>query len=171
MKKINFSFLIILTIWVMFSSCGGEKSNEESNNQSDSLNTALNKVDSTISDSSSNAALNSKSDLESKIKFTITETTNQDGEPSSKIVLTLDSESKSVSTISGSASKLEKNQYKDLGIPENALDACSSFWAGLGEFFYVIPTEMGYQVYRGEKGEEQGQSEPASWKKFKEFTK
>ncbi|MGI4789607.1 MAG: hypothetical protein ACRYFS_12240, partial [Janthinobacterium lividum] len=57
-----------------------------------------------------------------------------------------------------------KADYKDNGVPAQALAACSGWWAGAGDTLYAIRQGRSLVIYRQET-EEQGQAFP--WKRVK----
>lgn len=57
-----------------------------------------------------------------------------------------------------------KTEYKDTSIPAQALTACLGWWAGAGDYLYVIRRGRSLVVYRKEVNEE-GPELP--WKRLK----
>lgn len=60
-----------------------------------------------------------------------------------------------------------KADYKDTGIPAQALTACLGWWAGEGDYLYVVRRGHSLVVYRKEVNEE-GPELP--WKRLKVIT-
>lgn len=57
-----------------------------------------------------------------------------------------------------------KADYKDTGIPAQALTACFGWWAGAGDQLYVVRHGQSLVVYRREEGEE---APDQPWKRLK----
>ena len=72
-----------------------------------------------------------------------------------------------VSTIA----QLKVDQYGriDMNIPSNAITACGSWYAGAGDYFYLIPDKRNMlKVFQG--WQDEGQETPGyHWKKAKEI--
>lgn len=60
----------------------------------------------------------------------------------------------------------EKDQMKDMDIPVNAITACGGWYAGGGDYYYIVPTATGIAVYQGWQDEQQ-EDEGYHWEKFK----
>ncbi|OWY20370.1 hypothetical protein C7N43_09710 [Sphingobacteriales bacterium UPWRP_1] len=58
-------------------------------------------------------------------------------------------------TLSLNLEKIEKEKYAAMGIPADAIDACGGWYAGGGDYFYVIKRNGNAVVYRGYLDEEQ----------------
>ena len=112
-------------------------------------------------------------DNEPKIdaKFIINNTYNDDsGNPSTNIELSFDGKLINISKVTGNAWLIDKNDFINLDIPKNALSACGAWYAGSGNYFYVIASKEGLIVYQGWQDEEQ-EDQGYHWKKVKEITK
>ena len=57
-----------------------------------------------------------------------------------------------------------KTNYKDAGVPAQALTACLGWWAGAGDNLYVVRRGRSLVVYRREVDE---QAPDLPWKRFK----
>ncbi|HTF03437.1 MAG TPA: hypothetical protein VK826_05400 [Bacteroidia bacterium] len=73
-----------------------------------------------------------------------------------------------VDTVSGTADFYPKAEYKQMEVPDNALAVCGAWYAGAGDYFYLVPTENGLAVYVGFQDEEQGDDD-YHWKLLKEI--
>lgn len=51
---------------------------------------------------------------------------------------------------------IERADYDQYYIPEEAIGACGGWWAGMGEYFYMFKSEEGdyYEIMRAQIGEE-----------------
>ena len=60
-------------------------------------------------------------------------------------------------------------QFSDMDIPSNAITACGSWYAGAGDYFYLIPDKRNMlKVFQG--WQDEGQETPGyHWKKAKEI--
>ncbi len=61
--------------------------------------------------------------------------------------------------VTGDWNNFEKDQYKAYNIPENAVAAYQSWWAGAGDLFYLIQENGKWVVKSCEMGESEGDSE------------
>jgi hypothetical protein len=63
---------------------------------------------------------------------------------------------------------LLRTEYTTHNIPNTAIDACGGWWAGAGDYFYMIEKKQRLLVYHGwlDEGQEDGSYH---WKKVKEF--
>lgn len=65
-------------------------------------------------------------------------------------------------------SVLKKQEFAQHNIPETAIDACGGWWAGAGDYFYLIEKNNQLQVFSGWLDEGQ-EDESYHWKKLKVF--
>lgn len=65
-------------------------------------------------------------------------------------------------------SVLKKQEFAQHDIPETAIDACGGWWAGAGDYFYLIEKNNQLQVFSGWLDEGQ-EDETYHWKKLKVF--
>lgn len=184
MKKITIFFGAIIFASYILTSCNGNNGNKSSINnetaglEKDSIKTndkiegEQNKVYSDHLNSESNKKDENKIALsESQInaKFKIDLNGNEfNDNPSSNISLSIGGKVINISSITGNAQLFDKSNFADMGIPKNALSACGAFWAGAGDYFYIVPSKSGIIVYQGWQDEEQEDS-GYHWKKLKEI--
>ena len=64
--------------------------------------------------------------------------------------------------------EIPANTYHQYDIPKKALQACGGWWAGAGEYFYVIREGDRLKVYEGWQDETQ-EDEGYHWKEWKTF--
>lgn len=88
------------------------------------------------------------------------------GNPSAEITLSFGKKVRKVSKITGNAELIEKIDYASKGIPKKALSACGAWWAGAGDYFYVVKTDNQLVVYKGWQDETQ-KEKGYHWKRFK----
>lgn len=144
-----------------FTACGNEHANKE-----EKFDTASEKVrgDSTadsLTDQKSNARMSSE------VNFVITKN-ESDENPTSTIELSANGTISPVMKISGYAELIAKADYKSKEIPENALAACGGWWAGAGDYFYVVMSDNKLVIYQG--WQDEGQTDEGyHWKKMKEI--
>ena len=62
----------------------------------------------------------------------------------------------------------DKQQMKDMEIPDDAITACGGWYAGGGDYYYIVPTATGIAVYKGYQDEEQ-EDAGYHWEKVKEI--
>ena len=62
----------------------------------------------------------------------------------------------------------EKIQYADMQIPDLAVAACGGWYAGGGDYYYLLADSDGVEVYHGYLDEEQT-DEGYHWEKIKEI--
>lgn len=114
-----------------------------------------------------------KTDEKSNIvsgKFYITHEVDSENEmPQSLIYVICQAETTLVAKVLGDAELVEKSQFPNMDIPSNAIDACGSWYAGAGDYFYLIPDKHNmFKVFQG--WQDEGQETPGHhWKKVKEI--
>ncbi len=100
-------------------------------------------------------------------KFTIKKhPENADGTPSSTVSVVVGKTTVSIAKITGTAEDIVKAEYPSKGIPAKAIAACGAWWAGAGDYFYVIKKGTSYVVYQGWQSEEQTEK-GFHWKQVK----
>ena len=136
----NIVFVLILLLTLMFTvSCGSTDSNEPKDNK-----------------------------VVKKVIPKVTFEFNQFGDvddPQTQVILIYNNEKRDLGKFAGNTSLIEKSSYSDLNIPENAIIACQTWWAGAGDYFYVVPTKTGVEVFQG-WADEQQEDEGYHWKKI-----
>ena len=63
---------------------------------------------------------------------------------------------------------MTSKEYASHDIPSSAIDACGGWWAGAGDYFYLIEKNNRLLVYQGWLDEGQ-EDQSYHWKKVKEF--
>jgi hypothetical protein len=69
---------------------------------------------------------------------------DRDGNPNTRVYLVVGGQRYFVMRDTAQFSVVEREQYKDHGVPASAVAACASWWAGSGEELYV--TRRGRQL-------------------------
>lgn len=103
-------------------------------------------------------------------KFYITHETDSESEmPQSVIYVICQAETTLVAKVMGDAALVERSQFSDMDIPSDAITACGSWYAGAGDYFYLIPDKRNMlKVFQG--WQDEGQETPGyHWKKVKEI--
>lgn len=86
--------------------------------------------------------------------------------PHSVLLLSENGGTTLLDTLSLSLTKIEKEQYAEMGIPAEAIDACGGWFAGGGDYFYVVDRKGKAVVYKGYQ-EEQDTEKGYHWTAFK----
>lgn len=86
--------------------------------------------------------------------------------PHSVLLLSENGGTTLLDTLSLSLAKIEKEKYAEMGIPPEAIDACGGWFAGGGDYFYVVDRNGKAVVYRGYQ-EEQDTEKGYHWTAFK----
>ncbi|MBB3842097.1 hypothetical protein FHS57_006126 [Runella defluvii] len=74
-----------------------------------------------------------------------------------------------IAKITGNAELVDKKEFAEKGIPKNAIAACGAWWAGAGDYFYLLKTPKGIAIYKGWQDEGQ-QDKGYHWTKLKEIS-
>jgi competence protein ComGC len=93
---------------------------------------------------------------------------DQNGNPTSIIQLIQNGRTTQLAVVAGEATLINKNEFKEMSIPTNAISACSSWWGGAGDYFYIIQSNKKIILYQGWQDESQ-EDEGYHWKKVKEI--
>jgi hypothetical protein len=100
-------------------------------------------------------------------KFIIVEIIDEDENPTSAIYVQYNEKKTLIETIHGNASIVDKSEFY-LGVPKTAISACGGWWAGAGDYYYIIPSVTGVALYHGWQDEEQ-EDEGFHWELLKEL--
>lgn len=101
-------------------------------------------------------------------KFIITPL--KDGEydmPRNSLAISIGNKNTFLDTVSA-CEEIPTKAYAQYEIPKNALNACGGWWAGAGEYFYIIREGNFLKVYEGWQDETQ-EDEGYHWKEWKAF--
>jgi len=100
-------------------------------------------------------------------KFTFkTYPEDANGMPHSDIFLTFGNKVAKVDKVTGNADLTDRSNFTENKIPQNALSACGSWWAGAGDYFYVVQEKNKLVIYKGWQAEEQT-DRGFHWKRYK----
>ena len=100
--------------------------------------------------------------------FVIKKEEDKNGTPLSDISISLGSKIEFLSKIVGSASLIDPQEYPSYDIPSNAIEACGGWWAGGGEYFYMVLSDEGVDIFSCTLDE--GQKDPGyHWEKKYSF--
>src|ERR1051326_2461977 len=81
------------------------------------------------------------------VAFQFEEREDGDGNPHTKVFLAVGDRRVLLQETTAKFSVLDKNEYKSHGVPATAVAACTGWWAGAGEDFYVVRSAGRLIVY------------------------
>ena len=87
-------------------------------------------------------------------KFIIVEIIDEDDNPTSEIYVQYNEKKILIETLHGNANIVDKSEFY-LGVPKTAISACGAWWAGAGDYYYIVPSVKGVGLYHGWQDEEQ----------------
>lgn len=132
---------IIALILLLVTSCGISDGNHERDNMGDE---AIVLLDSAIVTNQVEDVLKSK--LTGKFIIEINE---EEFGPKSTIKVRSEGKEYLVDEIAGSATIVDKFEFKQMEIPEDAISACGAWWAGGGDYFYLKVVANQLVIYAG----------------------
>jgi hypothetical protein len=88
------------------------------------------------------------------------------GTPYSDIVLSFGKKVAKIDKVAGNADITDQSLYAENKIPKTALSACGSWWAGAGDYYYVVQEKNKLVIYKGWQAEEQT-DKGFHWKRYK----
>ncbi len=91
------------------------------------------------------------------------------GTPYSDIFLNFGKKIAKIDKVTGNADITDPNLYAKNKIPKTALSACGSWWAGTGDYYYVVQEKNKLVIYKGWQAEEQT-DRGFHWKRYKSVT-
>jgi hypothetical protein len=71
-----------------------------------------------------------------------------DGNPHSEIMLLVDGKRTKLKA-SNSCEEIDRSIWKNYDIPDSAINAIGGFWAGLGQYWYLVKKDGKYAVFEG----------------------
>lgn len=89
-----------------------------------------------------------------------------DDNPTSTIDVSVNGKVTTITKIAGIAETIDKMEYAEKEIPANSITACGAWWAGAGDYFYMIVSGGKVQVWQGWQAEEQ-EDKGYHWKEIK----
>lgn len=106
----------------------------------------------------------STDDVQMKAKFMFDNSLDEYENPKAIIYIEFIGKKTKIETVSGRASLIDRQQFDDFEIPQDAVEACQSFWAGAGDYFYLLQNGETIEVYAGWQDEGQD-DEGFHWEK------
>ncbi len=150
MKKI----LLLLLAFTLLHACTDSSTNKEEKQDT-----------TTIKDTNTNLSVENRAEEQVNLKWKINRGEDEDLNPVADIYLKVNGKKFTIEEkVIGPFGEVPKDRYDTQNIPDDALTACGSFWAGLMQTFYVKKNENKIEVYKIYQDE--GQS-PTSPKKIK----
>ncbi len=89
--------------------------------------------------------------------------------PKSKIDIMVNGKRYEIAKVPGEASIIDKSEYQNQNIPKTAISSCYSWFAGSGDFFYVIQSGNKAIVYKGWDGEGNEDNKGKNWEIAKQI--
>ena len=159
MKKVNQTAFVLASA-LLLASCANN-----SNETKPMTDSVIVKKDSAATSAKANdsATVKAGDSTSVKAKFEITKA----GDDKSDIAVDLNGKKTKIATISGEALHYTKSDFAKYQVPKNAIDACGAWFGGQGQYFYLVPTDKGVDLYEGNQAEEVPASEGYHWKKTK----
>lgn len=130
MKELLFSLSVVA---LLSTGCGNEKP-------------AAPPADSTLPASTSEPALEDK---QKKAMFIVDTYEDSMEIPHSKISVEYNDTRTFLGEITGAATVETNNNLDPEGIPKTAIQTCGGWYAGGGDYYYLVPTQTGVAVYHG----------------------
>jgi hypothetical protein len=140
-KNDNMRTIIIFCLAIIFSfSCTEKKKENLSyNGQKDSVKAALTQPEKTL-------------ELPT---FVFKTGQDESGNPTTTVELQHQGKSTTIGNLTGNVETIAQEKYKEYDIPSNALGACFVWWAGSGDYYYLISENQQYTIYKGWQDEQQ----------------
>jgi hypothetical protein len=159
-----------LSIGVMLISvlAGCENKNNSANSQNNETNkTAPQDTSKKVQNQSTSSTEQPQAQVVNH-KFDIKSNGDEDM-PKSKISVTVNGKKHSITEMYCPAKEIGINEFERMGIPKNAVSACGGWWAGAGEYAYMILSNNTLEVYLGWQDETQTDA-GFHWEKEKTIT-
>jgi hypothetical protein len=142
MKKSYLLPLLFLTA-LLLTNCGGKET------QSDGAHKDL---PAPISEDSVEKII----EMYSKARFTIEDKGEDEyGIPRRNVFLNVKINKMLIDSVRSECNPIGKEEFERYEIPADAIDACGGWWAGAGDYFYVVKKDGEYHIYRGWQDEQQ----------------
>lgn len=111
------------------------------------------------------AVANAQSNADAK--FVIVEIVDEDENSTFEIYVQYNKKKVLINTLNGNASIVDKSEFY-MGVPKTAISACGGWWAGAGDYYYLISSAKGLAIYHGWQDEEQ-EDEGFHWELLQEL--
>jgi hypothetical protein len=161
-------FPIILIVLIIFLVCNACTEPSATAGKPDSIQ---NDTISSRQQSRESATVNSIADtlrpVMEQASFVIGQT-DKDDNPMSSIAVKYRGRTTAIAKIAGEAALIEGSDYSSKQIPAKAIAACGAWWAGAGDYFYLLQSDDRVLVYQGWQEEMQSGND-YHWKKVKEL--
>jgi|GEM_PF-1131592 len=154
----------VIIVLISFQSCGDEA--EKSSLKIDAADSKLDSLDkSSLRTVDSIKPVKNDRSVSPKFKLKV-DSHAEEFDPNTTIYLENGADQIEVAAISGEGNLIGREEFSDMDIPKQAIQACGAWWAGAGEYFYVIRNASGdLEVYRGWLDEYQTKKD-YHWKKI-----
>jgi hypothetical protein len=166
MNNISKKLSAALVLATFLSSCGSNSTNVENASSSTKGNTTTDT--SKTNQASPTPTAEATAPINANYKFDIKSNGNEDM-PEAKISVTVNGKKHSITTMYCPAKEIGTNAFEEMGIPKNAISACGAWWAGAGDYAYMILNNNTLEVYLGWQDETQT-DDGFHWKKEKTIT-
>ncbi len=141
-----------------------------SNLKNDKVGQKLDSINSSNANQNNSETTSTSADTNTSMPNFVFNVKGDDANPSSEVLLDWNGKLTTLKSVSGTAELIAANDFKAKNIPETAIVACGAWWAGSGDYFYVINSVKGLEVYYGWQDEMDDKNE-YHWEKFKEISK
>ena len=163
MNNISKKISAALALATVLISCGNNSSNVENASKPTNGNTSTD----TSKTSQSAPAPSAEATVPTNVNYKFDIKGNGDEDmPKAKISVTVNGKKHSIAEMYCPAETIETTEFERMGIPKNAISACGAWWAGAGEYAYMILSNNTLEVYLGWQDETQTEA-GFHWKKEK----
>lgn len=83
---------------------------------------------------------------------------NNDEMPSTAVSVNINDVVHELKSVSGMVEPIKEEQFLEMDIPNNAIAACGGWWAGAGDYFYMISFGNAINIFHGWQDEMQEES-------------
>jgi hypothetical protein len=80
---------------------------------------------------------------------------DESGNPTTTVEIQHQGKSTTIGKHTGNVETIAQEKYKEYDIPSNALEACFVWWAGSGDYYYIISENQQYTLFKGWQDEQQ----------------
>lgn len=157
--------IAVLSVFLL-AACGSDRINSVA-----SLNDKLEGtyIESAGKDSGNTSAVKRGKQGTVQFLFTDIPAMNDFDNPQTEITVQIGNKLVAIDSILGAAQYYNSETYKEMGIPADAIAACGAWWAGAGDYYYLLRTANGVAVYQGWQDEQQ-EDAGYHWKLFREIS-
>jgi hypothetical protein len=148
--------LYFFTFIILFSQCADDQS-ETDNTLNETEQQQLKAQSDSLAQLQLLDSLTPPEVQQSIVEF-VTKYNNSDEMPSTLVSVNINDNLYEIKTVTGQMNPLNKEQFAEMEIPNKAIAAIGGWWAGAGDYFYIISSQKGYEVYHGWQDEMQEDS-------------